>query len=75
MKKKCLPYRYRLYLKCSIAHTTPNSSSLLTEYFSSREFKNRDAYAIATQPSTECCYNAAPSPVLDASQTMRVSKH
>ena len=61
-------------MKCSIAHTTPNNSSLLVEYFSSREFKNRDAYAKATQPSAECCSNAAPKPVLDASQTMRVSK-
>ena len=59
---------------CSIAHTTPNNSSSLTEYFSSSEFKNRDAYAIANQPSAECCSNATPKPVLDASQTMRVSK-
>ena len=57
-----------------IAQTTPKNSNSLTEYFSSRKFKKRDAYAIATQPSAECCSNAAPRPVLDASQTMRVSK-
>ena len=31
MMVKCLPHIK--YLKCSIAHTTPDSSSLFTEYF------------------------------------------
>ena len=72
MTVKCLPYKY--YLKCSIAKTSPNNSNSFTEYFSSRELKKRYAYAIATQPSVECCSNAAPKSVLDASQTMRVSR-
>ena len=60
-------------MKCSTAQTTPNNSSSFTEFFSSREFKKRDAYHTAIQPSGEFCSNAAPIPVLDASQTMRVS--
>ena len=52
----------------------PNNSSSLTQYFSSNEFKNRYAYATATQPSGENCSSAAPNPAVDASHTIRVSK-
>ena len=71
MTVKCLLYEE--YLKYLIAHTTSSNSISFTEYFSSKEFRKRDAYATATQPSGECCSNAAPSPVIDASQTMRAS--
>ena len=46
----------------------------MTEYFSSREFKNLDAYAIATQPSGEYCSSDAPNPDVEASVTIHVSR-
>ena len=42
-----------IIFEVSIAQTTPNSSNSFTEYFSSEEFKNLEAYAIATQPFDE----------------------
>ena len=43
-----------------MAHTADRSSSSLIEYFSSQEFKNRDAYAMVTQPSGVFFSSAAP---------------
>ena len=45
-----------------------------TGCFPSSEFKNIDAYAIATQAFNVCCSRASPNPKVDASQTTRVSK-
>ena len=72
MTLKFFPYKY--CLKCLIAHTNPNSSNSFTEYFSSHEFKNPEAYAIATQILSMFCNTAAPSPNLLESQTTRVSR-
>ena len=71
MNVKIFPYRY--CLKYLIAQITPNNSNSVSECFSSKEFRNLDAYAFATQPASVFCSNAVLSPNEDASETTRVS--
>ena len=47
---------------------------LFTDYFSSKEFQNLDAYAMAIQPFDVFCSRAASRPKVDGSQTSRVSR-
>ena len=55
-----------------MAHTAARCSSLLTEYFCSHEFKNRDAYAMVAPSSGVSCLSAAPIPSWLASQMLHV---
>ena len=67
-------FSVQIVSNCSIAHTKPNSSNSFTENFSSRKFRNLEAYAFATQTVSVFCSNAAANPNLGASHSTRVSK-
>ena len=49
------------------------SSNSFTEYFVSKEFRNLEAFAIATQPAPVFCSDSTRSQKVDASHFIRVS--
>ena len=55
--------RTSIFLKCSVAQTTPNNSNPFVEYFVLWLFKNREANAIVNQFSPSHCSSVAPRPL------------